>query len=241
MIVYDSLIEETLQVLKPYECKELPVMDSVSWKCLKNNEFLLGKEVAFELGDRIDPCTVYNCVTSNPNLVVEDKIILLGKDLQEINENTNFSRITFLNVDAMEDADKAYKKIKRIEFERFNVIPQGYMVSTSSVENKENIRVSKKAIKKGLDFATIGNLFINNYKKVEGVNHAWMIFIVGDYEFIPELVKISRKVDDITNAFEHIMKNIILDCAVCPLRTICDDVEALRELHFNINKKKNTR
>jgi len=241
MIVYDTLIEETLQVLKNYDFKELPVNQSVSWKCLKNNEFLLGKEVAFELGDRINPCTVYNCITSNKKLINDDKIILLGKDLQQINKNTNFSRVTFLNVDEMEDADKAYKKIKRIEFERFNVIPQGYMVSTSSVENKENIRVSKKAIKNGLDFTTIGNIFINKYKTIEGVNNAWMIFIVGEYDFIPELVKISRKVDDITNAFEHIMKNIILDCAVCPLRSICDDVEALRQLHFNINKKNKTR
>jgi hypothetical protein len=64
-----------------------------------------------------------------------------------------------------------------------------------------------------------------------------MIFLVGDYPFTDDLVKKSLEVDTITNAFDHILKNVIVDCAVCPLEIICDDIEALRELHFDVNKK----
>ena len=42
----------------------------------------------------------------------------------------------------------------------------------------------------------------------------------------------GKKVDEITNAFDHILKNIILDCDLCPLHPICDDVEELRQIHF---------
>ena len=42
---------------------------------------------------------------------------------------------------------------------------------------------------------------------------------------------------DRISAFDHILKNKILDCDVCPLKTICEDIEALRELHFSVNKQ----
>lgn len=224
-------------MLAPYEARQLQVQSKPKWKMLESNEFLLGREVAFELGDRFKPCSVYNCVTSNQDMIQEDRILLIGSDLQDIKENTNFSRITFLNVDNEEDPNRAYTQIKRLEFERFKVIPEGYMILSSSVENKEHIRVSKRAIKKGLDFATVGSLFIDHYKSIPGVNNVWMIFVVGDYPIIPQLVDLSHKVDDITNAFDHILKNIILDCEECPLNTICEDIEELRELHFQRKKE----
>lgn len=233
MKVYDKIIEDTWDILKKYEYKDLKVNDSTQWNCLTSNEFLMDRDIAFELGDRIRPCTVYNAQTSSTSLISDDRILLFGKDLSQITENTNFSRITFFNVDEIEDANKAYLSIKKLEYERFKVIPEGYMILSSSLANKENIRVSKKAIKKGINFETIGNLYLNHYKKLKGVNHVWIIFLVGDYPFIDQLVDLSKQIDQVTNAFDHILKNVILDCEVCPLKPICEDVEALRELHFS--------
>ena len=51
---------------------------------LKENEFLLQKEVAFELGIRSQPSTCYQAVTSSKELLPEDKILLYGPDLPEI-------------------------------------------------------------------------------------------------------------------------------------------------------------
>ena len=237
MKVYDKIISDTMEILSECEIRELTVNPNIEWKCLKGNEYIMDREKAFELGDRNKPSTTYNCLTDNKDLVDSDRIILIGKDLQEIKRDTNFSRISFINVDHIENPNKAYIEVKKLEYERFNIIPEGYMVLSSSIENKENIRVSKKAIKSGLDFSVIGNLFINHYKKLEGVNNVVMIFIVGDYDFIDKLVEKSREVDRITNAFEHVLKNIILDCDVCPLKQICEDVETLREEHFFKDKK----
>ena len=238
MIVYDTLIKDTLNVLNKFESKTLKVNPDVQWKLLKNNEFLMGKEVAFELGIRFKPSAVYGLPTSNNELVNEDKIILIGKDLSEISENTNFSRITLFNIDDIEDPNKAYIQVNRLDIERYKMIPEGYMCLSSSFENKENIRVSKKAIKNGLNFEIIGNLYINHYKKIKGVNNVVVIFIVGEFEDIDELVKLSKKTKEVTNAFDHILKDIILDCEICPLKKICEDIEELRQLHFNqVNKK----
>lgn len=233
MKVYDNVIKETWDILKNQNYQELKVDGSLSWNCLSNNEFLMDRDIAFELGDRMRPCTVYNAQTSQTDVISSDRILLFGKNLNEISENTNFSRITFFNVDEIENANKAYIGIKKLEYERFKMIPEGYMILSSSLANRENIRVSKKAVSQGINFDIIGNLYLNHYKKLEGVNHAWIIFLVGDYPFMDQLINLSKEVDKITEAYDHILKNVILDCAVCPLKPICEDVEALRELHFS--------
>lgn len=233
MKVYDNVIKETWDILKNQDYQELKVDTSLSWNCLSNNEFLMDRDIAFELGDRMKPCTVYNAQTSQADVISSDRILLFGRNLNEIDENTNFSRITFFNVDEIENANKAYIGIKKLEYERFKMIPEGYMILSSSLANRENIRVSKKAVAQGINFDIIGNLYLNHYKKLEGVNHAWIIFLVGDYPFMDQLISLSKEVDKITEAYDHILKNVILDCAICPLKPICEDVEALRELHFS--------
>ena len=146
MKVYDSVIKKTWDLLQQEDYRELKVDQQVSWNCLTNNEFLMDREIAFEIGDRMRPSIVFNAQTSDESLISNDRIVLIGKDLNEIKENTNFSRITFFQVDEVEDSNKAYIGIKRLEYERFKVIPEGYMILSSSLANKENIRVSKKAV-----------------------------------------------------------------------------------------------
>lgn len=235
MEVYNGIIKDTKAYLSEYTPRELPVGAPHEWKLLEDNEFLMRRDVAFELGIRTKPSTCYNALTSDSKLVGEDKILLYGPDLDEIKNDVTFTRITFLNVDDIKDPNKAYQNIKRLEFARFRMIPEGYMVLSSSMENKEQVRVSKEAIKKGLNFTTIGNLIIDKYKEDYSVNNVQVIFITEEVETIPELVNQGKKVDEITNAFDHILKDIILDCDLCPLHPICDDVEALRQIHFDVN------
>ena len=150
MQVYDKVIEKTRELLKPFPAKELNRNHAKSWNLLKENEFLLQKEVAFELGIRSQPSTCYQAVTSSKELISEDQILLYGPDLPEIKKNVPFTRITWIQIDPIEDQDKAYQRIKKLEFAKFKIIPEGYMMLSSSMDQKEQVRVSKKAMKKAL-------------------------------------------------------------------------------------------
>ena len=218
MQVYDKVIETTRELLKPFQVKELNRNHAKPWNLLKENEFLLQKEVAFELGIRSQPSTCYQAVTSSKELLPEDKILLYGPDLPEIKKNVPFTRITWIQIDPIEDQDKAYQRIKKLEFAKFKIIPEGYMMLSSSMDQKEQVRVSKKAIQK--------------YKEVFQAKHVQILFITRELPVMDQLIAQGKKVDEITNAFDHILKNIILDCDLCPLHPICDDVEELRQIHF---------
>lgn len=237
MQVYDKVIEATREILKPCRCRDLTKKEPKRWKLLSDNEFLLKKEVAFELGSRDFPSTCYQAVTSSQELVGEDKILLYGPDLQEIKKDVPFTRITFIQTDFPEDEDKAYREIKKLEFARFKIIPEGYMMLSSSMERREQVRVSKKAVKRGLDFATIGRIIISKYKRELGAKHVQVLFITEALPAIKELMEQGKRAEAITDAFDHILKNIILDCDLCPLHPICDDVEELRQIHFHVKEK----
>ena len=142
MQVYDKVIETTRELLKPFPVKELNRNHAKPWNLLKENEFLLQKEVAFELGIRSQPSTCYQAVTSSKELLPEDKILLYGPDLPEIKKNVPFTRITWIQIDPIEDQDKAYQRIKKLEFAKFKIIPEGYMMHgskrTGAGEQKSN-------------------------------------------------------------------------------------------------------
>ena len=237
MNVYNKVIEETLRLLSHESVRNLEVDKKYDWKMLNENEFFLKSDSAFELGIRTKPSTCFTAVTSDNDLIHEDKILLFGPDIQEIEESVPFTRITFLNIDNEENPDKAYQGIKKLEFARFKIIPEGYMVLSSSLENKEQVRISKNAVAQGLNFTIVGNIIINKYKADYNVNHAQVIFITEELQQINEIINLASKVDEITNAFDHILKNVIFDCDSCPLQSICDDVEALRILHFAVKNK----
>ena len=234
MQVYDKVIKTTEELLSVFPAKDLTRQPAKPWKMLEENEFLLRNEVAFELGERMFPGTCYQAVTSSGEIINKDKILLYGPDLQEIRENVPFTRITWLQIEPEENQDRAYRQIKKLEFARFKMIPQGYMMLSSSMEQKEQVRVSKQAVWNGLDFATIGHMIIDKYKKEFGVKHVQVMFITEELPIISQLIEQGKKVDEITNAFDHILKNIILDCDLCPLHPICDDVEELRKIHFDV-------
>lgn len=234
MQVYDKVIEEVREILKPFPAADLSKTKPQRWKLLKENEFFLRSESAFELGKRDSVSSCYQAVTSSEELVSEDKILLYGPDLQEIRQDVPFTRITFIQKEMDANPDKAYRQIKKLEFARFKIIPEGYMVLSSSMEQKEQVRVSKKAIQMGVDFATIGRILIHKYKKEYGAKHVQVIFITEELPVLGELSRQGKKVDEITNAFDHILKDIVLDCDLCPLHPICDEVEELRKMHFEM-------
>lgn len=237
MQVYDKVIKTTEEILASFQARDLTAQPAKQWHMLTENEFLLRNETAFELGDRRYPSVCYQAVTSSEELIGEDKILLYGKDLQEIKGNVPFTRITWIQAEPAEDQNKAYKQIKKMEFARFKIIPRGYMMLSSSMEQREQVRVSKQAIKAGLDFATVGHMIINKYKTEFGAKHVQVMFITEELPVIEQLIEQGKKVEEITNAFDHILKNIILDCNLCPLHPICDDVEELRKIHFEVKER----
>lgn len=224
MDFFDNLIDDFYKSVSKYARNDYPYSSEKQWQDLGQNELVMQRESAYEL-DGIG----FNLVTSKD---LEDKIIVIGDDLADINGNRKFARVSVISIDNIDDEQKAYDLIRKIEYVKYHFFPKGYMIRTSSRSHKEIIRLSKSALKQNINFEKIGNLLIHKYKENPSVKAVNTFFITEKSVDYKNLESLAVKNHSITETLNHIMNNVNFDCSSCNLKPICDEVEGMRELHF---------
>ena len=230
MDFFDSLINRALEITQGLSEINYDYEADKPWKDAGNNQVILQKHSAFELSG-----TGFNLVTSSE---IKDGITVIGSELRDIKKDCKFTRITLVQIDEQETQQKTYNLIRKIEYVKYHYFPDGYMIRTSSRSHKEAVRVSKDAIKSGISFQNAGNLLINKYKENPAVKGVRVIFITSPEADHKAYEDMAQKNNAITETLNHIMNSVNFDCDTCNLKPICDEVEGMRELHFNSMAKK---
>ena len=238
MELFNSLIRDTKALLQQGSPRSWDYAGRDCWHDIGSSELVLQKDAAYELGAAGKGSANYVLFTSSAELVDRDQVLLYGPDLREIRGDVDFARIVLLRVGVLDDDDEqVYRILKDIEFAKYHVYPEGYMVRMSPENYREQVRVSKQAVRKGISFKAIGNSYIKAYKKDPNVLNATVIFLTApgfDYKALRDNAK---KASDITNTLTHILEGLPTDCSVCALKDICDEVEGMKELHFGVGDK----
>ena len=238
MELYNSLIKESNSLLEKGSPKVWEYKPGDAWKDIGSSELVLQKDAAYELGAMGKGSANYVLFTSSPELVSKDQILLYGADLGEIKGDVDFARIVLLRVGLIDGDDEAvYRTLKDIEFAKYHVYPEGYMVRMSPESYREQVRVSKQALKKGISFKNIGANYIAAYKKDPNVLNATVIFVTAPGYDYGAMKKLAKKANDVTGTLTHILEGLPTDCSVCALKDICDEVEGMKELHFGVGDK----
>ncbi|MDO5448500.1 MAG: hypothetical protein Q4F70_02710 [Clostridia bacterium] len=235
MELYNNIIIDTSEKIAGITTKTWAYDATDCWKNLERSELIMQSDQAFELGGSGTPSANFTCVTTNTDLVPQDEVLLCGKDLTELHGDVSFARIVLLGVKDIGDEDAAHSAIQQMDFVRYHVYPEGYMVRVSAESSQERVRVARDAVSRGISFKSIGNTYIKAYKENENVISARIIFLT-DQEIIRELNQTANKVADITNALSHILDGLDVDCDSCALKPVCDEVEGMKEMH--LGKKK---
>ena len=237
MELYNSIITATRAQLSGAAPRQWDYDPASAWRDLGESELVMLRDAAFELGGGSCPSANFTCVTSDESLVPKDEILLYGKDLPELRGDVSFARLAFLLSDDLGgDDEAAYQAIRDMEFVKYHVFPEGYMVRISSESNREQVRLSKTAVQRGVDFRKIGAAYIQGYHRNPHVKRVQIVFVT-DNAVVAELAKTAKKVDDITKTLTHILEGIPTDCGSCNLKPICDEVEGMREMHFGMKNK----
>jgi len=238
MELYNSLIRDTKALLEKGTPRVWNYRPGDAWKDIGSSELVLQKDAAYELGASGKGSANYVLFTSSAELVKEDRVLLYGQDLGEIGGPVDFARIVLLRVGVLDGDDEAvYRILKDIEFAKYHVYPEGYMVRMSPESYREQVRVSKQAIRKGISFRGIGASYIREYKKDPNVLNATVIFVTAPGYDFGAMKDLAKKSSDVTNTLTHILEGLPTDCSVCALKDICDEVEGMKELHFGVGDK----
>ena len=236
MKLYDDSIKELLAGIDMTEAKKLDIVNA-DWTDVVDHNLILRADMAYELGGGTFPAVSGMAVTCNEQFVNTDEVLLIGPDLDEIKADTPYARIALVKVaeDSLGDGNALYNAIRKIEYVRYHINPEGYMTRISASNNREPVRVGKEALGKGLNFAKVGKLFLDTYHENKNIEAVKLIFITDpdfDYKSLSEQ---AQRREDITGTIDHIFKNVMMDCGSCSLQKVCDEVEGLRELHFSVH------
>lgn len=246
MKLYDATISHLLAFLKGSRVKRFSYKEDKAWPEHDGFELLLQKDTAFELGAGGKEAVNFTCVTDDPALMKkfckEDQILLFGKDLPAITSAHDYARISLILVkedeDLETDSEKMFQTLQELDFVKYNVHPKGYMVRTSNQNHREQVRVGKDALKKGMTFETIGDSFIKKYRQYEKVLQVCMIFITDETMDYQALYQDAKQTADIRNSLSKMTKGLPTECSICEIKEICNEVEGLRELHFGKQERK---
>ena len=238
MELYNSLINDTRAQLEGLSAKVWNYAPADCWADTGASELVLQRDAAYEMGALGKGSANYVLFTSSSELVDKDQVILYGPDMGQIKGDCDFARIVLLRVGVLDDDDEAvYRTLKDIEFAKYHVYPEGYMVRMSPESSREQVRVSKKALGKGISFRSVGASYVAEYKKDANVLNATVIFITDPKADYAALQAAAKKATAVTGTLTHILEGLPTDCSICALKDICDEVEGMKELHFGVGDK----
>ncbi len=232
MDIFNDLIRKTMALL-PGEGKSFSPSASTSRHQGHRGELILGREAAYELGGGDCPCVSYALYTEDTELVGQDEILVYGSDLNQLRSDSAFARIALIRTDYIEKQGEqgAYGILENIGIRKYDVFPKGYMVRTAALSNREQVRISKAAVKAGLTFRDVGSLYIDEYKKNPHVQAVKMIFVTLPEVDYLELDRLGTLSDKMFRALNKMLADIKMNCKACEWKVVCDEVEGMKELH----------
>lgn len=233
MKLYDSTIKEILKLIDSYDYRTYEYYKS-DWPSAGERSVIFRLDSAYELGADLNAGLGATILTDNASLVDKDEVIVCGRDLPDIDKDSSYIRCALIRVaeEKMGEGNSLYNAIKKMEYVRYHFCPEGFMVRASAAQKKESVRVAKSAIEKGISFSKIGNAMIEKFHENDAVEAAKILFITEESFPYSDFEKLIRESDKITDTIDHMLKELKMDCDICSLKQVCDEVEGLRELHF---------
>lgn len=233
MFIYDELIEEINKINSSYSFKKLDHNLDKDFK-ENSNQLIFKDDKAYELGGGTNKGININLITEEE---LKDEILLVGEDLNRVNKDCSYARITLGSVDSslIGKGNTLYNNIRKFDYVKYHCSLEGIMLRESTFSKKESIVISKDTLKKDkITFSSLGSYLIKKYKELPFVKNVKIIFIsLNDYQY-DELNEILIKSENITKALDHLMNKVNMDCHSCSLQVICNEVEKKVKEDFKV-------
>ena len=233
MRLYESCFTAVERLMEVYPFCSLAT-EGTPWPDGGTNQLLFRSDTACELGGGTLPAVSGIALTDQRDLVPQDEILLCGPDLPSCRGEVPYARLTLLRVreSEMGEGSRIYQTIRKIEYTRYHVSPQGFMLRISPMNHRESVRVGKQVLEEGLDFARIGQSFLRAYHQHPAVEAVKLIFITQPDFPYAEAERVADNAENITKTLDHLLQKVKMDCNVCNLKDICAEVENLCKTDF---------
>lgn len=142
MELYQSVTERVQKLLEDHpERKEYACDTEKCWEETERFELVMGRESAYELGGSGNGSANFTVVTSGSEFFSESKVIVIGKDLQDIRSDTPYARIVVLALDPekipdandRKGSEAVFRLLQKLDFIKYHVFAKGYKIGRTHV------------------------------------------------------------------------------------------------------------
>ena len=210
--------------------------DKLAWPRSNSNHVILEADTAIELGHPRTESLAFMLWTESLDKVSDGRITIIGPDLSEIRDKQfPFGKITLLRCHGFNE-DNAYDRYIELDMVRYKLKIEDYMIRALPQNMREWSRVSKEGIRSGLSFQVLGSELIHDYKQLEYVDAAEIIFITSSVEDIKSFKPVGEKATRIIEAMNKIFDDLEFNCGSCDFKDICEEIDGLRAMHNKTKK-----
>lgn len=234
MNLFDGHIQAINNLLVRIDGSRKVYNDVATWKRVDKNPFLMVQDSALEMGGYPKESTNALAFTSNDDLIPEGRVSIYGDSslYNPSSKHISYGKIVLLKVKDIPD-DKMYDTLKEIEFLEYKLHLEDVMVRSSSEKSLTNVRIGKKAFGNKNTLAMLGNAYSECFEQHPFVEKAHTIILVGDVAIYKAISEQSVKIKELTIALNTIVnENLMVECGSCSLKSLCDEVDVLREYHM---------
>jgi CO dehydrogenase/acetyl-CoA synthase beta subunit len=191
---------------------------------------VLNEDAAVELGSPLVGSTGMVLCTDDKGLVYDGRITLIGPDIPDmVGKSVPFGQVILVAGETLTDDD--LPKIERVR--DISSLLEGYMLRQAP--KKIWSRVSKEAVQKGFNLATLGAALMMNYREKLSVDAIEILFVTASREAVDDLSAIADKAHQHSLAVRKDVRQRSgllncegVDCHTCPDKLSCDTIRDIR-------------
>jgi CO dehydrogenase/acetyl-CoA synthase beta subunit len=198
----------------------------------REKSVVLQAETALELGNPLQASLsllIWNEIAGRKS---SDKVFLVGPDLTECKDQSiPLARLIMVQGDFNNEYDN-YRDLMSAIYE---VSLRG--VTSRSLPSRHEVwlRISRKAMEKGLSLVAMGNALIERLKGLESVVTVQVVFVT-DKAAISALQPIAEKAHNILDALVKMYDEMNFDCETCEYVEVCDEVVELKNIRDRLRR-----
>ena len=240
MNLFDNVIADLrdyLQRKKSEGSRDFAIPEKSDWPTAGKGNVVLEPDTAIELGNPRDESASFMLWSDDAKKINDERITLIGPDLSESKQkNLPFGKIVLLGVRGMTE-DNCYERHRELEMARYDLNLSGYMMRSASQYGREWSRVSKEAISRGVNFATLGSALAQMYRSIDFVESVEIVFVTSSPADVRELGVMGDKASRLIGALNKMAAEMSFECDSCEFVDVCDEVEDLRNIRNNLQKE----
>ncbi|OPZ59329.1 MAG: acetyl-CoA decarbonylase/synthase complex subunit beta [Deltaproteobacteria bacterium ADurb.Bin510] len=229
-MVFDECYEELRAYMGKYRANSMQVDKNLSWPLGKRSSIVLTEDTAIELGHPQTDSAAFILLTDDKNKVKDGQVTVIGPDLNETNQaRLPFGKVIILAVDDY-DHEQLFDRYAELDQVRHTAILEGYMLRAVPQDMREWSRISRQAVKRGINFQKMASAIYDQYHAQPGVSAVETVFVTEGTEAVAGLKTIGTKVGRIVAAMNKMAFEMHFDCHGCEFEDVCEEVGELRKM-----------